>query len=82
MGDKIHTSATHPIYVDWLPGMNPGAVGLTIAPGKQGGSIMGDYAFCIEPQSAPPDAFNSGPTEVASPGAPLVHQMTLEWFEG
>ena len=40
-----------------------------------------DYAFCIEPQSAPPDAFNLGPTQVASPGAPLVHQMTLEWFQ-
>jgi len=45
MGDKIRTSATHPIYVDWLPGMHPGAVGLTIAPGKQGGSIMGDYRW-------------------------------------
>jgi protein-tyrosine phosphatase len=28
------TSLTHPLYLDWLPGIAPGKVGLTIAPGK------------------------------------------------
>lgn len=38
-----------------------------------------DYAFCVEPQSAPPDAFNLGPTAIAAPGTPVVHHMALVW---
>jgi len=41
-----------------------------------------DYAFCIEPQSAPPDAFNLGPTQIAAPGDPVVHHMLLRWTHG
>ena len=37
------------------------------------------HAVCIEPQSGPPDAFNMGGFDVASPGHPVVHQMTLRW---
>ena len=37
-----------------------------------------DHAVCVEPQSGPPDAVNSGP-EVATPGAPLAHAMRWRW---
>jgi aldose 1-epimerase len=37
-----------------------------------------DYAVCVEPQSGPPDAANSGP-EVVVPGAPLTHTMRWRW---
>lgn len=37
------------------------------------------HAVCIEPQSGPPDAFNLGGFEVASPGHPVCHSMVLRW---
>ena len=37
-----------------------------------------EHAVCVEPQSGPPDAANSGP-EVVEPGAPLVHSMRWRW---
>ena len=36
------------------------------------------HAICVEPQSGPPNAANSGP-DVAAPGAPLAHTMTWRW---
>ena len=41
MANEIRTLTTHPIYVDWLPLPGPGAVGVTIAPGKCGVSLSG-----------------------------------------
>ena len=38
-----------------------------------------EHAVCIEPQSAPPDAFNLGGCAVARPGQPVVHTMRLRW---
>jgi protein-tyrosine phosphatase len=35
---EIRTSASHPIYVDWLPVALRGRVGLTFAPGKKAAS--------------------------------------------
>jgi aldose 1-epimerase len=35
-------------------------------------------ALCVEPQTAPPNALNSGPTLV-EPGRPLVAEMTWTW---
>jgi len=35
-------------------------------------------ALCVEPQTAPPDALNSGPT-IVEPGRPLVAEMTWTW---
>ncbi|MBI4700171.1 MAG: ADP-ribosylglycohydrolase family protein, partial [Deltaproteobacteria bacterium] len=35
MAQRVHTSETDPIYVDWLPSRYSGRMGLTIAPGKQ-----------------------------------------------
>jgi len=37
------------------------------------------HAVCVEPQSAPPDAFNAGGFEVAEPGRPVVHSFRMEW---
>jgi aldose 1-epimerase len=37
-----------------------------------------DDALCVEPQSAPPDAVNLGPT-VVEPGEPLVATMEWRW---
>ena len=36
------------------------------------------HALCVEPQSAPPDAFNHDP-DVVVPGTPLVAWMRLSW---
>lgn len=35
-------------------------------------------ALCVEPQTAPPDALNSGPT-VVEPGQPLAAEMVWTW---
>lgn len=35
-------------------------------------------ALCVEPQTAPPDALNIGPT-IVEPGQPLIAQMTWTW---
>ena len=40
---------------------------------------MPEHALCVEPQSGPPDAFNSGGYEVAEPGKPVEHWMRLRW---
>ena len=37
-----------------------------------------EHAVCVEPQSGPPDAANSGP-EVPGPGAPMTHTMAWRW---
>lgn len=37
-----------------------------------------DYATCIEPQTAPPDALNNSP-HVVRPGHPLVANATFQW---
>lgn len=35
-------------------------------------------AVCVEPQTAPPDALNTGPT-IVEPGRPLIAEMTWTW---
>jgi aldose 1-epimerase len=37
-----------------------------------------DQAICVEPQTAPPDALNTGPALV-EPGRPLIAEMTWTW---
>jgi len=37
------------------------------------------HAFCLEPQSGPPDGFNLGEFEFVSPEKPLVHSFCLDW---
>jgi galactose mutarotase-like enzyme len=39
-----------------------------------------DYATCIEPQTAPPDALNNQP-DLVKAGHPLVADLTLTWTE-
>jgi galactose mutarotase-like enzyme len=40
-------------------------------------TVPGD-ALCVEPQTAPPDALNTGPA-IMRPGRPLVAEMTWRW---
>ena len=35
-------------------------------------------ALCVEPQTAPPDALNTGPA-IVEPGRPLIAEMTWTW---
>jgi len=37
-----------------------------------------EYAICIEPQTAPPDALNHEP-DIVQPGNPLTAEVTLRW---
>ena len=37
-------------------------------------------AFCIEPQTGPPDAMNIGGAAILAPGEELVASMTLRWL--
>ena len=37
--------------------------------------------FCVEPQSAPPDAFNQFEYDTVSPAKPLSHSMTWRWWK-
>jgi aldose 1-epimerase len=39
-----------------------------------------DHAWCVEPQSAPPDALNHDPFLV-EPGRPLVAEFTMRWSQ-
>jgi len=41
----LRTSEIHPIRVDWLPGVSPGAMGLTCAPGQHGPSSHGAWKW-------------------------------------
>ncbi len=38
-----------------------------------------DYAVCVEPQTAPPDAVHLGCVHVLAPGETLTRQMTWAW---
>ena len=37
-----------------------------------------EHAVCVEPQSGPPDAANSG-SQAVGPGAPMTHTMAWRW---
>jgi aldose 1-epimerase len=58
----------------------PGRLTLTIGSSATWWVIYTEpaHALCVEPQSAPPDALNSG-ADTVLPGAPLVHEMTWRW---
>jgi aldose 1-epimerase len=43
---------------------------------------MTEHSTCVEPQSAPPDAFNIGGATVLQPGERLQHWMTISWRTG
>lgn len=38
-----------------------------------------DHAVCVEPQTAPPDALNTGAASIVTPGRPLTAEMTWTW---
>ena len=38
-----------------------------------------DHALCVEPQTAPPNALNTGSASIVIPGRPLIAEMTWTW---
>ncbi len=40
-----------------------------------------DHSLCVEPQTGPPDEFNSGP-QVVVPGNPLTAEMSIAFTRG
>ena len=58
----------------------PGGPELTLASECEDWVVftMRDDALCVEPQTAPPDAVNTGPT-VVEPGQPFVATMEWRW---
>lgn len=38
-----------------------------------------EHAICVEPQTAPPDALNTGAAAIVIPGRPLIAEMTWTW---
>ncbi|HEY2888251.1 MAG TPA: hypothetical protein VGJ17_06520 [Candidatus Limnocylindrales bacterium] len=73
--DDCFTDLRRPPILRW-----PGFVELTIESDCRDWVVYTEPedALCVEPQTAPPDALNSGPT-IVEPGAPLVAEMTWRW---
>ena len=38
-----------------------------------------DHTVCVEPQTAPPDAFNKGGAKILAPGEPTALRFTIAW---
>jgi aldose 1-epimerase len=73
--DDCFTDLRRPPVLRW-----PGFLELTIESDCRDWVIytVPDHALCVEPQTAPPDALNAGPT-IVEPGRPLVAEMTWTW---
>jgi aldose 1-epimerase len=73
--DDCFTELRHPPRLRW-----PGFLELTIESDCPTWVVytVPEAAICVEPQTAPPDALNTGPA-VVEPGRPLVAQMTWTW---
>ena len=73
--DDCFTDLRRPPVLRW-----PGFLELTIESDCRDWVIytVPDHALCVEPQTAPPDALNTGPT-IVEPGRPLVAEMTWTW---
>lgn len=73
--DDCFTDLRRPPIVRW-----PGFLELTIESDCPAWVVytMPTDALCVEPQTAPPDALNTGPALV-DPGHPLVAEMTWTW---
>jgi aldose 1-epimerase len=72
--DAFTDLAAEPV-LDW-----PGRLRLTISSSCPWWVVYTEprHALCVEPQSGPPDALNSG-ADVVHPGFPLVHAMHWRW---
>jgi aldose 1-epimerase len=73
--DDTFTDLRRPPILRW-----PGFVELTIESECEYWVVYTEPvdALCVEPQTAPPDVLNTGPT-VVEPGQPLVAEMTWRW---
>jgi aldose 1-epimerase len=73
--DDCFTDLRRPPVLRW-----PGFLELTIGSDCRDWVIytVPEDALCVEPQTAPPDALNTGATTV-EPGRPLVAEMTWTW---
>jgi aldose 1-epimerase len=73
--DDCFTELRHPPRLRW-----PGFLELTIESDCPTWVVytVPDEAICVEPQTAPPDALNTGPT-VVEPGRPLIAEMAWTW---
>jgi aldose 1-epimerase len=72
--DAFTDLASEPV-LDW-----PGRLRLTVSSTCRWWVVYTEpwNAVCVEPQSGPPDALNSG-ADVVHPGVPLVHAMHWHW---
>ena len=73
--DDCFTDVRRPPILRW-----PGFLELTIESDCPSWVIytVPTEALCVEPQTAPPDALNTGPT-IVEPGRPLLAEMTWTW---
>lgn len=73
--DDCFTDLRRPPVLRW-----PGVLELTVESSCPDWVVytVPQHAFCIEPQTAPPNALNSKPT-IVEPGRPLVAEMTWRW---
>lgn len=75
--DDCFTALIGPVELHW-----PGILDLYVESDCEHVVVFDqpDDAVCVEPQSAPPDAHNSGEDlVVVAPGTPLVHRTTWSW---
>jgi aldose 1-epimerase len=73
--DDCFTDLRRPPVLRW-----PGYLELTITSDCPTWVVytVPDVALCVEPQTAPPDALNTGPALV-EPGTPLIAEMVWTW---
>lgn len=73
--DDCFTDLRHPPVLRW-----PGYLELAIESGCPDWVVytVPTEALCVEPQTAPPDALNTGPA-IVEPGKPLIAEMTWSW---
>ena len=75
--DDCFSDVAQPVLLEW-----PDVATLSIAASTDYWVVFDERpeAFCVEPQTAPPDAFNSGLAQSVGPGAPLLFEMTWSWM--
>ncbi len=77
--DDCFTELGGPPVLCW-----PGAVEVTIESDCEHLVVFDQpaTAICVEPQTAPPDAFNLGRAALVEPGRPLVARSRWSWILG
>lgn len=73
--DDCFTEVTQPVSIEW-----PGALRLSLTSDTNHWVAYTHprHAFCIEPQTGPPDALNLRP-HLVTPAQPLIAQTTWKW---